>query len=194
MKTCFKPLNVIALGTVVVIWSLIPSRLGSAQDTEATSRVILTKLSPPEYPRLARQAMIRGDVIVKVSLHSDGTVESVTPIDGNPMLVEAAVNSARQSTFECVQCGNSGGTRSFTYSFEQSSEKPDPCCCSGNGAASADSSIHLLRSGNHITVTAPPACICPDACTERWAEEHSHFRAPRCLYLWKCGHRKISIM
>ena len=32
------------------------------------------------------------------------------------------------------------------------------------------------------------------ACTEKWAEEHSHFRSPKCLYLWKCGHRKISIL
>jgi hypothetical protein len=194
MKMRFKPLDVMVLGMAVVIWSLMPSSLGSAQDAEATSRMTLSKLSPPVYPPLARQAMIRGDVTVKVSLHADRTIESVTPIDGHPMLVQAAVNSARQSTFECVRCENSGGAQSFIYSFEQSPEKPDPCCCSGNRAASADSSIHVSQSGNHITVTAPPVCMCPDACTEKWAEEHSHFRSPKCLYLWKCGHRKISIM
>jgi hypothetical protein len=194
MKMRFKPLDVMVLGMAVVIWSLMPSSLGSAQDAEATSRMTLSKLSPPVYPPLARQAMIRGDVTVKVSLHADRTIESVTPIDGHPMLVQAAVNSARQSTFECVRCGNSGGDQSFIYSFEQSPEKPDPCCCSGNRAASADNSIHVSQSSNHITVTAPPVCMCPDACAEKWAEEHSHFRSPKCLYLWKCGHRKISVM
>jgi Gram-negative bacterial TonB protein C-terminal len=194
MKMRFKLLDVMVLGMAVVIWSSMSSRLGSAQDAEATSRVTLSKLSPPVYPPLAHQAMIRGDVTVEVSLHADGTVESVMPIYGRPMLVQSAVNSARQSTFECVRCGNSGGTQSFIYSFEQSPENPDPCCCSGNRPASADSSIHVSQSGNHITVTAPPVCICPDACTEKWAEEHSHFRSPKCLYLWKCGHRKISIM
>jgi hypothetical protein len=194
MKIRFKPVDVMVLGMAVVIWSLVPSRLGSTQYTEATSRVTLRTLSPPVYPPLARQAMIRGDGTVKVSLHPDGTVESVTPVDGQPRLVQAAVDSARQSTFECVRCGNSGGTQSFIYSFEQSPEKPDPCCCSGNRAPSADSSIHVSQSGNHITVTAPPVCMCPDACAEKWAEEHSHFRSPKCLYLWKCGHRKISIM
>ena len=98
MKMRFKPLDVMVLGMAVIMWSSMPSRLGSAQDTEATSRVRLSKLSPPVYPPLARQAMIRGDVTVEVSLHPDGTVESVTPVDGQPRLVQAAVDSARQST------------------------------------------------------------------------------------------------
>jgi hypothetical protein len=80
MKMPFKPLEVMVLGTAVVMWSLMPSLLGSAQDSEATSGVILSKLSPPVYPPLARQTMIGGDVTVKVSLRPDGTVESVTPV------------------------------------------------------------------------------------------------------------------
>jgi len=50
---------------------LIVSRSGSAQETTnggATSRVKLSELNPPVYPPLARQAMIRGDVTVNVSL------------------------------------------------------------------------------------------------------------------------------
>src|SRR5215472_2537098 len=107
------------------------------------------------------------------------------------MLVQAAITSAQQSKFECAQCAASGGTQSFTYSFEQSPEKPAPCCCSGHGAASGDTSTHVAQSGNHITITAPPVCACPDACEIKWAEQHSHFRSPKCLYLWKCGHRTI---
>jgi hypothetical protein len=194
MKMFFSPCVLVILGTTVVMGSLKPSRLGSAQDTEATSRVTLRKLTPPVYPPLALRAMIGGDVTVKVSLLPDGTVESVTRINGHPILVQAAVDSTRQSTFQCVQCGNSGNAESLIYSFEQSPNKPDLCCCSGHSAASENTSTHVSQSGNHITITAPPSCVCPDACTEKWAEEHSRFRSPKCLYLWKCGHRKIAIL
>ncbi len=182
---------------VPVAMALFASRLGSAQQTangDAMPGATLRSLIPPVYPPLARQAAITGDVIVKVSLRADGTIESVTPVSGDPLLVQAAVSSAEQSKFECVGCAATGTTQSFTYSFEQSLEKPDPCCCGGNRPASTLSDIQILHSANHITVIAAPRCMCPDVCTEKWAEEHSHFRSFKCLYLWKCGHRKNSIL
>jgi TonB family protein len=188
---------ILLLIPVAIAMAFLASRFASAQRTtngDAMSGATLRSLTPPVYPPLARQAAITGDVIVKVSLRADGTVESVTPVSGHPMLVQAAVSSAEQSKFECVACAASGSTQSFTYSFEQSPEKPDPCCCSGNRPASTRSDIQVLQSADHITVIAAPVCICPDVCTEKWAEEQSHFRSPKCLYLWKCGHRKISIL
>src|SRR5579884_2377360 len=110
---------------------------------------------------------------------------------GHPILALAAVDNAKQSTFECVGCGNSGGEQSFIYSFEQSTEKPDPCCCSSH--PSAHNSSQVTQNGNHITITAPPLCMCPDLCTRKWAEEHSHIRSAKCLYHWKCGHRNIGV-
>lgn len=192
----FKSRLITAL-LILVAWAFLVSRLASAQQTtdgNAMSGATLRSLTPPVYPPLARQAAIAGDVILKVSLRADGTVESVTPVSGHPMLVQAAVSSAEQSKFECVACAASGTVQSFTYSFQQSTEKPDPCCCSANYHGSTRSEIQVLQSANHITVIAPPFCMCPDVCTEKWAEEHSHFRSPKCLYLWKCGHRKISIL
>jgi hypothetical protein len=189
----FSPIERRVFGIAIVIGSLMPFVAAIAQNTEATPSVLISKLSPPGYPPLARQAMIRGDVTVKVSLRPDGNVESVTPVDGHPLLVPAALESAKQSTFECVRCGTSAVTQTFIYSFGQSPDKPDPCCCSGNRVA-ADSAIHVSQTGNHISITTPPACLCPDACTAKWAEEHSHIRSPKCLYLWKCGHKKISIL
>ena len=156
--------RLIAALLILVAMTFLASRSASAQQTatgNAMSGATLRTLTPPVYPPLARQAMIRGDVTVKVSLRADGTIDSVTPVSGHPMLVQAAITSAEQSKFECVQCAASGATQSFTFSFEQSPEKPDPCCCSGHGAASEDTSAHVLQSGNHITITAPPLCCLP---------------------------------
>jgi len=188
---------------IPVAMAFLASRFASAQQTtngDAMSGATFRSLTPPVYPPLARQAGITGDVIVKVSLRADGTVESVTPVSGHPMLVQAAVRSAEQSKFECVTCA-SGSTQSLTYSFELSPEKPEPDDCSENrplstpsDPVSTPSDIRILQSANHVTLIVARLRISPDACTVKWAEEHSHFRSPKCLYLWKCGHRKIAIL
>jgi Gram-negative bacterial TonB protein C-terminal len=174
---------------------------GITDNEGAKPQVVLNKLFPPVYPPLARQARIAGDVHLKVSVHTDGSIGSVTPIDGPPLLVQAALDSAKQSQFECKECGTSDLSRSLTYSFQlppEGEQPSDPCCCSHEPGspgykAPGEQVSRVSQSEDRITITAPPVCICPDACTLAWAEEHSRFRAAKCLYLWKCGHRKIAI-
>lgn len=56
-------------------------------------------LYPPVYPPLAREARIGGDVILKIVVRSDGNVAAAEVISGHPMLMQAALESARKSTF-----------------------------------------------------------------------------------------------
>jgi len=158
------------------------------------SQVVLHKLFPPAYPPLARQALVTGDVHLTVSVLRDGTVKSVMPIDGPTLLVQAALDSALKSQFDCQGCSDAGANRNFTYTFLPSATNPDPCCCSHDAKDYKPPAAQVSQSDDHITVAAPLWCVCPDVCTQRWAEEHSKFRSPKCLYLWKCGHRNISIL
>ena len=201
MKIAFrKDGTALIFASVVSLLLLSRSLVAQVQNNhqEDKPHVVLSKLSPPVYPPLARQAIVFGDVHLKVSVHSDGSIDSVTVIDGHKLLAPAALESARQSQFECKDCGDSGFSRSFTYSFRLPPEgeaNPDPCCCShppGSAGYKAPET-KVAQSNERITITAPPVCMCPDACTAAWAEEHSHFRSPKCLYLWKCGHQNISI-
>lgn len=168
----------------------------SASQTEPP-HVVLTKLFPPVYSRVAQQAMIAGDVKLEVTVHPDGTIDSVTSISGHPMLAQAALDSAKQSRFECRGCGESNASLYLTFSFQPSQEMDrDPCCCSrdpANPQYHAPPLSTFSQTEDHITVTGKPGCICPDACTQKVADEHSSFRSPKCLYLWKCGHRTIYI-
>ena len=187
---------VVVLGACFLLMASYFADAQEASALESVPRVTLKILHSPAYPPLARQAGITGDVTVNVTLHPDGTVDSVTPVTGHPLLVPSVVDSVKQSAFECVQCGNSVATVQLTYSFQQSPrEKTDPCCCSKQSSASTDTSPHVSQSGNHITITAtaPAICVCPDLCDMKWAEEHSHVRSPKCLYLWKCGRKMIYI-
>lgn len=140
---------------------------GKDQDMEA--RVLLTKLSPPIYPPLARQARVSGDVHLKVSVHSDGRIDSVTATDGPPMLRQAALDSARQSHFDCEHCeGSVLVERTFTYSFQISGQEPvdSSCCLEERTPADKPPITPVSQSDNHITITTPAICGCSDQILE----------------------------
>ncbi len=184
-------------GTALAVAQSAPAQ-ATANDGDSAPHVVLRKLSPPVYPPIARVAGTVGDVSLHISVHSDGSIGSVAVISGNPMLVQAAIDSAKQSQFECRGCSALTESQSLTYSFRVSPKTPDPCCCSSGaghslGLQAPTSQVTQSEGRIAVTITIPPVCICPDACTSAWAQAHSRFRSPKCLYLWKCGIRHITL-
>jgi len=186
--------SALLLVAIAVSYSASPQRSTSQAEIP---HVVLTKLFPPVYPPLAQEALIQGDVKVDVTVHPDGTVEDVIVISGHPMLIEAAIDSSKQSQFECRGCGASNARLHLTFSFQPSPKMdPNPCCCSrgpANPGYHDPPQSKASQMGDHITVTGRPPCMCPDACEIAWAESHSRFRSAKCLYLWKCGRRFIGL-
>jgi TonB family protein len=150
----------------------------AASSTEpAQSGVALTKLFPPEYPPLARQAHISGDVVIRLSIAPDGSVKSAELFNGHPMLAPAALESARKSEFECRGC-DGVASYSLTYSFRMRDECLPDC-------AVRPPEIQQLQ--NHAVITADPVCICdPISVITR-----IKWRSPKCLYLWHSASRVI---
>ena len=93
-----------------------PGQVPSSADTPQTAAV-LTKLLPPIYPPLSRQAHIMGDVKIALRIRQDGSVESAEVISGHPRLIQAALESAQRSTFECRDCSDQGTSSSLIYTF-----------------------------------------------------------------------------
>lgn len=81
------------------------------------NKVAVTKLSPPNYPPLARQARVSGDVRLEVKVHPDGSVAAVALLTGHPILAPAAVDSAQKSQFLCKGCSDLT-TYPMTYTFD----------------------------------------------------------------------------
>lgn len=180
---------------VLVAAISVPCAAQTVANEASTPHIILRKLAAPTYPPLARQARIAGDVMLSLAIHADGNIESVSTVNGHPMLLQAALDSAKQSTFECRGCKvDSIVSEVLTYSFQLSQREPDPCCCSSAVAAEkATPVLHVSDSGDHIVVTGTPGCVCPDRCTSAWAFQHAHFRSVKCVFLWKCGFHDYSI-
>ena len=66
-----------------------------AQKTEKFSRKLVYRENPG-YPLTLREAHIGGTVRLEIVISAKGTVDQVSPLGGNPVLVEAASNAVKK--------------------------------------------------------------------------------------------------
>jgi TonB family protein len=66
---------------------------------EATDRLLITRVEPA-YPEEARQQHIQGPVVMKVVVGTDGSVQDLIAISGDPQLAKAAAKALRQWRFQ----------------------------------------------------------------------------------------------
>jgi TonB family protein len=177
----------IALLSAITIGSIVGAL---AQEAEATAPIeapngnaILVNLSRPAYPPLARQANIYGEVAVAVTIYPDGKT-GVALESGHPMLAQAALDSARQSQFECRGCDSVVSYR-LVYSFRLT---PGSDCCSAFSVPAqvterTQSSGQDRQRETHVAIMAEEICLCDPAV--QLTKKRS--RSLKCLYLWKCS-------
>lgn len=153
----------------------------SAQRPDAPQGgVVLTKLSEPTYPPLARQARITGDVDLMLTIRRDGSVESAVVASGHPILKQAALDSAQRSQFECVGCVEAVTSYALKYRFQLVSRDPSKACDMQN-EKQPPAEVDLSR--HQVTVSSWATEICDPA------GRIFRVRSAKCLYLWRCGTR-----
>jgi len=79
--------------------------------------IALIEVSSPVFPPLAQQARIMGDVLIQVEIRKDGSIASAEVVSGNPMLKQAALESAQKSRFLCSGCSAEVNSYLLTYTF-----------------------------------------------------------------------------
>jgi TonB family protein len=162
-------------GIFVLLWPA--SQALGQTDTPQHPQVVLSKLSSPTFPPMARVARVAGDVEIKLQIRQDGSVESAEIVrSASPLLKEAALDSARQSKFECHDCTEALTPYAIRYTFAYTNQ--DCCQTQGNSTAAG-----ITESQNHITILTAPACTCdPSASIVK-------VRSAKCLFLWHCATR-----
>jgi protein TonB len=70
-----------------------PTRVRVSQGV--TEGMVLRRVQP-NYPPLARQARIQGDVILQAEISKDGAIENLRVMSGHPMLAPAAIDAVKQ--------------------------------------------------------------------------------------------------
>ena len=91
---CACSLRVVAL-LVGAVCALGLTPFARAQKADKTPRKLVYKESPG-YPVTLREAHIGGVVRLEIAISAKGNVESVSPLGGNPVLVEAASAAVRK--------------------------------------------------------------------------------------------------
>src|SRR6266516_2822566 len=91
-KKCFASCKRQRFMMCFIVFLLLPI-LGYASDPFP---ILLTSL---DYPIVALQAGVSGTVVVECSLTADGHVESVQPVSGPPILVDAVLANAKKWQF-----------------------------------------------------------------------------------------------
>lgn len=163
----------------------IPTRTATPTDSSTQHEISITKLSDPVYPRLALQTGQFGDVQLQLTIRPDGTIESAEVLKGPPLLRDAALASAKNSTFTCQNCEDGPTFYLMTYTF-----KPGPtinCSFTPTGTENALPEVpypHVSSEKNHITIIDRPVSTC-DTSPELGSPK---VRSIKCLYLWRCAH------
>lgn len=157
----------------------------SVTNTSSKGVVVLTKLSDPVYPMIARTAHIAGDVVLDLEIREDGSVESDVVVSGPPLLQRAALASAQESRFKCNDCG--AGLTSFRlfYTFQLI----DSNCCVEHEGKTTDTGApatypQITSSQNHVRIVDKAPCICDPGIVVS-----IRVRSLKCLFLWRCGYR-----
>src|SRR5271163_433333 len=57
---------------------------------------LLIRKVQPNYPQLAKQARIQGQVVLQAEISKDGTIQNLQLISGHPMLAPAAIEAVKQ--------------------------------------------------------------------------------------------------
>lgn len=146
------------------------------------NEVVLSKLSSPLYPPMARQARVTGDVHLILGIGRNGSIESAVVVSGHPMLQKVALQSAQQSQFECRGCSEPVTSYAMFYTFEIVGK----CCIATDASDSIKQeapSLGVTQWQNHVTVVAEPACLCGADV----GIVPRKVRSAKCLYLWRCS-------
>lgn len=87
----------------VVALALIAGIPAGAQDAVHISQADAVKAAKekvePEYPPMAKQLRLEGNVQLEARIGENGTVEDVKPLTGNAVLMNAAVAAIRKWKF-----------------------------------------------------------------------------------------------
>ena len=147
--------------------------------SDASGQVVLTDLSTPTFPPIARVAHIAGDETVLVKVRLDGTVESAVVESGPALLLlrQAAMDSASKSNYQCRNCKETMAYR-IVYAFKL--VQGADCCNALTVVLRVEHHPEGLAQ-SHVDIEAEEVCTCDPAA--------KRVRSLKCLYLWKCGSR-----
>ena len=85
---------------------------------DADARKAAVQASNPEYPPMAKQMRIMGRAVVDAHVDTEGKVDKVEPVSGNPVLTAAAVGAVKRWKFSPFSSGGKPARAVATLTFD----------------------------------------------------------------------------
>jgi len=98
MRNCTILVVLAVLATCAVQTAEAQVRVGDAQAKQAATVKVT-----PEYPPMAKQMRLSGRVEVEATIDTEGNVEKIQVVSGNPLLSSAAVTAMKKWKFTPFQ-------------------------------------------------------------------------------------------
>ena len=87
------------IGGIISSTHVAVPKVATPQRVRVSSGVstgLLIRKVTPNYPQLAKQARIQGQVVLQAEISKDGTIQNLQLISGHPMLAPAAIEAVKQ--------------------------------------------------------------------------------------------------
>jgi protein TonB len=87
------------MGSILSSTPMAVPKVATPQRVRVSSGVsagLLVRRVNPNYPPLARQARIQGQVLLQAEISKDGSIQNLRLISGHPMLAPAAIEAVKQ--------------------------------------------------------------------------------------------------
>jgi TonB family protein len=136
--------------------------------------VVPTNVPQPMYPPIAQSARVSGDVVFKIVVRPDGSVESAAVGSGAPLLQEAGLKAARLAQYECRGCTQPGTPYSLVFRFRL--DEPTPVA-GLTFAPEGSATVNVV--GEHWLPAGPVA------------QRLRRVRSAKCLWFWRCGSKPV---
>ena len=85
--------------------------------SEAEAKKIVKSRTTPEYPPLAKQMRVTGEVRLDVYLNEDGSLDKIHVVSGNALLAGAAQNAVKNWKFSPPTVDDKAVKAVASYSF-----------------------------------------------------------------------------
>ena len=118
-----------ALRPLVLTVILVASAFSISVAAEVDCKVCVRSFQSPQYPPIARQARIKGEVTAEFTLNSDGKVRKASASTGHPLLMQAVTEALQGWWFECNPFTCAEGKKVLvTFEFKLTDTESESSC------------------------------------------------------------------
>ena len=111
----------LSIVSIVILFSLGPTRASDddlVRLSEAEARKLLVSKVDPEYPQMAKQMRLSGRVQVDCFVDTNGAVEKVQILNGNPLFSSSVNNALKKWKFKPMEANGKASHMVAGFAFD----------------------------------------------------------------------------